>query len=253
MNMARSAQTQNRPDALRALLATPETLETLFDALEDVVFFVKDAAGCYQFVNDTLVRRVGAAHKAELLGRRADEVFQGQLGRAFRRQDETVVQSGRELRDRLELHLYPSHEKGWCRTIKLPLWECGELVGLVGFSQDLHMPAEERAPASVAEAIAHINTHLEDRLTVPQLAAITHMAPRTFERAVQRLFGISAGELVIKARIDRACSLLTQSTESIAQIALACGYFDHSAFARQFRARVGMTPRAFRSSMSQST
>jgi len=53
---------------------------------------------------------------------------------------------------------------------------------------------------------------------------------------------------VIKARIEEACRRLSQTTESIGRIAQECGYADHSAFTRQFRARVGVTPRGFRSS-----
>ena len=33
---------------------------------------------------------------------------------------------------------------------------------------------------------------------------------------------------------------------SVAEVAHACGYSDHSAFTRQFRATVGLTPREFR-------
>jgi AraC-like DNA-binding protein len=72
------------------------------------------------------------------------------------------------------------------------------------------------------------------------------MALRSFERATQKLFGLSAGDLVIKARIDEACRRLADTDESVGRIAQECGYADHSAFTRQFRARVGVTPRGFR-------
>ena len=40
---------------------------------------------------------------------------------------------------------------------------------------------------------------------------------------------------------------LLQGAGSVADIGLACGFTDQSAFARQFKATVGMTPRDFRS------
>ena len=235
----------------RLARALPAALEPLFDSLEDVVFFTKDVEGRYRSVNETLVRRVGATSREALLGRRADEVFGGELGLAYRAQDERVMRRGRAMHARLELHLYPGREEGWCRTHKWPLWEGGEIVGLVGISQDLHLPASDRAPAGVARALTHIDANLEDALRIPDLAQVAGMAPRSFERAVQRLFGLSAGELVIKARMDAACRRLAETEHAIGRIALECGYADHSAFTRQFRARAGITPRAFRAQASR--
>jgi AraC-like DNA-binding protein len=224
----------------------PDTLVRLFDDLEDVVFFVKDSEGRYATVNQTLVTRVGAGSREELLGRRVDDVFPGQLGRSFRRQDERVMESGRALEDRLELHLYPGGHAGWCRTRKIPLQRSGSVCGLVGFSRDLHLRAGERAPEGVARAIAFIDAHLDQRLTIPVLARVAGMAARSFERAVYSISGVSAGDLVIKARIDAACRMLEESDLPVGRVAQECGYADHSAFTRQFRTRVGVTPRGFR-------
>ena len=50
----------------------------------------------------------------------------------------------------------------------------------------------------------------------------------------------------MKVRIDAACERLSLSGEPIAQIALACGYSDQSAFSRQFKQAVGISPLAYR-------
>jgi AraC-like DNA-binding protein len=218
----------------------------LLDALEDMVFFVKDREGRYLLVNETLVRRVGAVDRSELIGRRADQVFGGELGASFREQDERVMATGRSLTDRLELHLYRGRRPGWCRTHKHPLRAGGEVTGLIGFSRDLDLRQGERAPAGVARALAHVERNLDRRIPVAELARVAGMAVRSFERAVQTIFGISAGDLVIKSRIDEACRRLAETSEPIGHIAHECGYADHSAFTRQFRARVGITPRGFR-------
>ena len=47
------------------------------------------------------------------------------------------------------------------------------------------------------------------------------------------------------ARLDAALALLTGDS-SIADIAHACGYADHSAFTRQFRRSTGFSPREYR-------
>ena len=51
--------------------------------------------------------------------------------------------------------------------------------------------------------------------------------------------------MIIKARLDAASKMLVGEC-SVTEIAIACGYHDHSAFTRQFKATVGMTPSEYR-------
>ena len=67
-----------------------------------------------------------------------------------------------------------------------------------------------------------------------------------FERLVKQVFHVTPRQLLVKTRVDAASRLLRETESSVAGIAQACGYADHSAFTRQFRATVGLTPRAFR-------
>ena len=61
---------------LRAVASSVEMrlLEQLFDHTPDIAFFIKDAAGRYIVVNDSLVERHGLRRKSEMLGRRPREV-----------------------------------------------------------------------------------------------------------------------------------------------------------------------------------
>jgi AraC-like DNA-binding protein len=52
-------------------------------------------------------------------------------------------------------------------------------------------------------------------------------------------------------RIEAAIRLLLERERSIADIAYACGYADHSAFSRQFKAVVGISPTDYRRLLSQ--
>jgi PAS domain-containing protein len=114
-------------------LASPGLLQTTFDQLPDAVFFVKDAAGRYQIVNRTLAERCGIAHRESSLGRTAREIFPAPLGASYAAQDELVLRTGAEIRDKLELHLYPGRAEGWCLTFKTPLRNAaGVIVGLIG-------------------------------------------------------------------------------------------------------------------------
>src|SRR3954465_2697261 len=110
--MTISAQCIMTDDAPALLATGPRPplplLEHLFDALPDVVFFAKDTEGRYTHANQTLLERLRLTKPAQLIGRRADELFPGGLGDRYRAQDDAVLRGGREIAGQLELHLYPN-------------------------------------------------------------------------------------------------------------------------------------------------
>jgi len=65
-------------------------------------------------------------------------------------------------------------------------------------------------------------------------------------RLFRRYHGVTPGEFLIRARTDTARGLLAVSSLSIKQIASQLKYADAFAFSRQFKARVGLSPSAFR-------
>jgi AraC-like DNA-binding protein len=235
-------------------LAQPFTAETLFDRLPDVVFFIKNDRGQYVVVNQTLVERCGLNAKSELIGRRADEVFPALLGEGYRQQDEEVLGRGHAIRDQLELHFYPTGQCGWCVTNKLALrGHDGGVVGLYGVSKDLQGPNERSEHfAPVAEAVRRIRAHYDQPLQVGDLARHAGLSVYQFEQRIRRIFHISAGQLVQKTRLEAAVERLTETGESIASIAAACGYSDQSAFTRKFRQTVGLSPSEYRRSFRTS-
>lgn len=235
-------------DELFAQLAEPFTGEALFDRLPDLVFFLKNARGEYVVVNQTLVERCGRAHKRELLGRRADEVFPAPLGASYRAQDESVLRLGRPILNQLELHFYAVGGRGWCLTNKLPLrGRHGRVVGLMGISRDLQSANERGADYSaVAAAVRHLQTHFAEPLRVGELAARAGLSAYQFEQRIRKIFSLTAGQLIQKTRMEAAVQRLRDTNEAIATIALECGYSDQSAFTRQFRKTLGMSPSDYR-------
>jgi AraC-like DNA-binding protein len=220
----------------------------LFDRLPDVVFFVKDTAGRYVAVNETLVQRLGLSGKADLVGRTTRDLFPVPLGERYLAQDLGVCRSGRELPDLLELHLYPNHQEGWCITTKVPIrGRDGAVIGLAGTSRDVHSPASgSRTLQDLAGVVRHIQEHYDRPLRVEALAAMAQLSPYRLTRRIRLLFGLTPAQLIIKTRLDAARQMLREGKSSIGQVAVACGYCDQSAFTRQFKAAVGLTPAQYR-------
>ena len=225
-------------------------LEKLFDPAPDVAFFIKDSAGRYMAVNASLVERHGLRHKGQVLGKRPCEICPGEFGRIPSIQDATLLRTGRPILDHLELHWYAPHKPGWCLTTKLPIRDPdGSITGLIGISRDVRAPIKTRdIPDGFAAALTHLETHVSEPLNPSVLARRSGLTPQRFARLMKRYFGLTPRQFIAKTRIAAASRLLREGRQSIAEVALACGFYDHSAFTRAFRAVTGVTPRQFRES-----
>ncbi|WP_394650268.1 helix-turn-helix domain-containing protein [uncultured Deinococcus sp.] len=233
-------------------------VETLFDAVPDLNFFVKDRQGRYVSVNEALRRRSGAQHKRDLVGRTAAEVFTGEAGERFSGQDERTLRDGAELRDVLELYFGAGGEPVWCLTSKWPLRDAsGAVVGLVGVSRDVPAPGDRAGDqtgdfARVAEALAYMGRCYDRPLRMPEVAARAGLSEDSLGRLVRRVCHVTPKQFLLRVRLDAATRLLRDPALSVAQVAHACGYSDHSAFTRTFRAVTGLSPQAYRQRMGPS-
>ena len=221
------------------------TMEGLFDALPDVVFFVKDQLGRYTHVNLTLVRRLGLKRKDQVIGLGAEALFAPALGRTFAEQDRLVLAGGR-IDNQLEVHVFPNRAPGWCLTRKLPVEQRGRISGVIGISRDLGLP-DMRHPvyARLHKANEHLQQHYGEKVRVQNLADLSGMSVAQLERHFRRVFQLTPQQVLARYRIEAAMRLLREPG-SVADIGMACGFTDQSAFARQFKATVGMTPRDYR-------
>jgi AraC-like DNA-binding protein len=91
-----------------------------------------------------------------------------------------------------------------------------------------------------------IETRLDGRLSLRELAAECRMSTSHFSRAFQRSTGQSPHQWLLDRRVDHAKRLLAEREPSLAQIAKICGFADLSHLSRVFLARSGTTPGAWR-------
>ncbi|ALN59954.1 transcriptional regulator, AraC family [Lysobacter enzymogenes] len=231
-----------QPDPVRI---DAELMQTLCDALADVVFFVKDEAGRYTHANLTLVRRLGLKRREEVIGRDVAEVFPARLAARYAQQDRRVLDGG-TIENQLEVHLYPNRRPGWCLTGKRPLALPDGGRGLVGLSRDLGAP-DGRDPTyeRLRRVLEHMQAHYAGPLRIAALARLADLSVAQLERHFQRVFQLTPQQSLTRLRIEAAMRELCGDA-SIAEVGLACGFTDQSAFARQFKAMVGMAPRDYR-------
>lgn len=238
---------EHRPATLEALLASVSLLLPILDAIPNAAIFIKDPHARYVLANTTLVQRCGLKRLQPLLGKTSAEVFPAQLGPGYTEQDRRVLQQGLVLEDQLELHLYGSREPGWCLTHKRPLHNpAGEIIGLVGISVDLQSAADTHpAYQRLAAVDEHIRRHFHQPISMGELTRIAGISVAQLERYCKRVFHLTPRQMIHKARLENAHRLL-HSELPITEVALQCGYTDHSAFSRQFKQLTGFTPRQYR-------
>ena len=126
------------------------------------------------------------------------------------------------------------------------------LLRLAALDRDRDRAGRRGNPATehLTKALAHIERHLSEPLTVPEVAAAIGVS----HNHLTRLFTASQGETVVgyirRRRVDHARQLLVHSTMSIAAIAATVGIPDLQAFNKACRAVTGLGPRALRVSGS---
>lgn len=227
------------------MCAPLDELVPLFDALPDVVFFAKDAAGRYTHTNLTLVRRLGRKSRGEVIGKTAAELYPRTLGQGYAAQDQRVLH-GETIENQLEVHIFNNRAAGWCLTLKRPLRVDGRVVGVIGISRDLGVPdARQPTYGRLRAVLAHMQTHCGRRIRIPELAALAGLSVAQLERQFSYVFQLTPQQMLTKLRVEAAMQLL-EGTRSIADVSLACGFGDQSAFNRQFKATTGTTPYRYR-------
>ncbi len=91
-----------------------------------------------------------------------------------------------------------------------------------------------------------IESRLDAKLTVQDLAAALGLSAGFFSRAFKRATGQAPHEHVIDRRIARARALLRDPRLNLAAVALASGFASHAHMTAIFRARLGIPPSALR-------
>ncbi|PTQ07474.1 AraC family transcriptional regulator [Sphingomonas oleivorans] len=89
---------------------------------------------------------------------------------------------------------------------------------------------------------AHIEANLSDTIHVETLAEIARLSSGHFCRAFKTSIGETPHTHIVRRRLERAKMLMLTTSETLSQIACACGLTDQAHLTRLFRQHVGDTP-----------
>lgn len=101
----------------------------------------------------------------------------------------------------------------------------------------------------LVEAVSLMEANIEEALELDELASYVGLSRRQLERLFQKYLQCSPSRYYMKLRLFRARQLLKQTSMSIIEIALACGFVSTPHFSKCYREHIGIPPREERSGM----
>ena len=92
----------------------------------------------------------------------------------------------------------------------------------------------------------YILDHLSDDLSLNRLAEFSHLHPGYLSRVFKELTGITVGDFINRARLEKVKSLLKSSRLTVLEISRELGFATDNYFCRWFKKQTGMSPHQYR-------
>ena len=142
-------------------------------------------------------------------------------------------------------------------TRRRPEWEMAvksylvNLLIMMGrYASQREHPASAPRPKERLLAMSVMRQVMENYgdqgLTLESIAASLYISKSYLCRIFSRVTGEPFGDYLRRVRLEQACRLLRETDLTAEQIVYACGLRDIPTFYRVFKARMGMTPNAYR-------
>jgi AraC-like DNA-binding protein len=120
--------------------------------------------------------------------------------------------------------------------------ECRQLALL-----DAPAPLDAEAARTAGRLVAYIHDHATDsELSFTRVARAAGMSRASLGRAFPRLFGRTYAKYLAEVRVVKACTLLSETDKSVAEIAVETGFGSVSNFNRRFQALKHTSPLRYR-------
>lgn len=104
-------------------------------------------------------------------------------------------------------------------------------------------------PTAVAAAKEFVQSHLEEPVSLGQVAQHVHVSPFYFCKLFKKVTGMTLTEYVSRVRVEKAKSLLADPSLRISEVVYAAGFGSIPRFNSVFKQHVGMPPTQYRASL----
>ncbi len=131
-----------------------------------------------------------------------------------------------------------------------------ELADAISAEAVIQLLSEKLLPAQMSnhsiyekkmfETMRYVWDHTEEAINLGSLADRVALSPNYFATLFKQTAGCSFSEYVGHVRMEKACTLLSNTELSIREIASLCGYSDMTYFIRFFKQKIGVPPHRWR-------
>lgn len=241
------AAEKTRRDFLEAAGPAFGTMMALFESLPGIAFYVKDAAGRIVHMNRYNLEICGWRSLDDVVGYTSADLFPPDQAAVYAERDREVLESGIPIVERIYGFVADRSSSLNCVTVRPVCDTEGRRIGTASvYWRAQRTLGAENWYGPVREAVAWIDEHYMESVTVAGLARIAHYSEAQFRRHFRELMLLSPMEYLAAIRVKVAKTLLATTSKGMSEIAAETGFFDHSHFIRAFRKATGMTPKAYR-------
>jgi AraC family transcriptional regulator len=102
------------------------------------------------------------------------------------------------------------------------------------------------SPFQLRKVTERINGHIDQDLSVAELAEIAGLSTAYFSEAFRKSTGCPPHQFLLRVRVERAKELLRTSDKAVIEIALVCGFQSSQQLAKVFQRLLKATPTSYR-------
>lgn len=163
----------------------------------------------------------------------------------------TLIAYDDELRNLMHTFFREYRKNDACTPITLKSLETQLAVSLIRRLRfdDAYTRAEQKEE-SIDHIIDYVQDNYEDGFSLDDVSERTHMNKYSLIRKFKAHTGMTPYEFHLDTRLRRALELLEDLQMKVIDVAVLCGFKNHSHFSRMFKQKLGMTPTEYRKSIS---
>jgi len=218
------------------------SLHTMKACTDSVLNF---PSGIYQGLTIYIDLQVTSDNPPELL--RESNIFETVLSEKFCQNDNPVFLARNEQSENIFSAFYDQPEELKLSYQKVKVLELLLYLSKMNFiSQNRLTQYQPELIASIQKIHDQLLHHMEQRITIEELAKRYLINPTTLKNAFKSVYGTSLAAHIKEHRMGQAAKMLKETNKSIAEIARAVGYDSQSKFTAAFKAYFKVLPKEYR-------
>ncbi len=125
------------------------------------------------------------------------------------------------------------------------------LCGRTGLQRESVPEDIHTTDRAIVRAAEYMREHFRERVSAEEIAGAAGFSPNYLSRRFRQATGMGVHEYLGYLRLQQAALELTETKDSVTDIALRCGFSDGNYFKDCFKRRYGCGPRAYRSGQGE--